>query len=108
MIDFYSMTIRAFKFDSLEDLCEDYGQVALYLGTMAESPHEFILDDHHVFKTGKPMLVCGNTASMLQETRYGKFFNIIGDRSTHFGPFPCSANSDAVENIDSVDDNSCC
>jgi len=24
MIDFYSMTIRAFKLDSLEDLCEDY------------------------------------------------------------------------------------
>jgi arsenite methyltransferase len=108
MIDFYSMTIRAFKLDSLEDICEDYGQVALYLGTMAENPHEFMLDDHHIFKTGKPMLVCGNTATMLQETRFGKFFNITGDRSTHFGPFPCSTNSNTVENSGSVDDNSCC
>ena len=30
MIDFRSITIRAFKLSSLEDLCEDYGQVAIY------------------------------------------------------------------------------
>jgi len=89
MIDFYSLTVRAFKLETLEDICEDYGQAAIYLGTIPEAPHRFILDDHHVFKTGKPMLVCGNTASMLSETRYGQFFQIIGDRSTHFGPFPC-------------------
>ena len=108
MIDFYSMTVRAFKLDSLEDICEDYGQAAIYLGTMAANPHDFMLDDHHICKTGKPLLVCGNTASMLQETRFGKFFNITGDRSTHFGPFLCSTNSNGVENSDSVDDNSCC
>jgi hypothetical protein len=33
-IDFYSRTIRAFKLDSLEDSCEDYGQLATYLGTV--------------------------------------------------------------------------
>ena len=32
-IGFQSMTIRAFKLSSLEDICEDYGQVAVYLGT---------------------------------------------------------------------------
>ncbi|MFQ5633675.1 MAG: methyltransferase domain-containing protein [bacterium] len=90
MIGFYSMTIRAFKFDSLEDICEDYGQVAIYSGTVPESPHSFVLDDHHEFFTGKPLLVCGNTASMLQETRFAEHFTIIGDRSTHFGPFDCS------------------
>jgi arsenite methyltransferase len=88
MIDFYSVTVRAFKLD-LEDICEDYGQVATYLGTIAESPHQFVLDDHHVFKTGQPMLVCGNSAAMVQETRYGKHFRVVGDKSTHFGAFDC-------------------
>jgi hypothetical protein len=82
------VTVRAFKLD-LEDLCEDYGQVATYLGTIPESPHQFVLDDHHVFKTGQPMLVCGNSAAMVQDTRYGKHFKVTGDHSTHFGPFDC-------------------
>lgn len=91
MIDFRSITIRAFKLSSLEDICEDYGQVAIYRGSIAESPHSFALDDHHTFLAGKPMLVCGNTASMLEETRYAKHFTILGDRSTHYGPFDCSS-----------------
>jgi arsenite methyltransferase len=90
MIDFYSMTVRAFKLD-LEDLCEDYGQVAYYRGTVPESPHHFVLDDHHVFHTGQPMLVCGNTAAMVSDTRYGAHFQVLGDRSVHYGPFDCSA-----------------
>jgi SAM-dependent methyltransferase len=90
MIDFYSMTIRAFKLDSLEDICEDYGQAAVYLGTITGDPHTFELDDHHRFITGKPILVCGNTASMLQETRFSKHFKITGDRSVHYGPFECA------------------
>ncbi|MCG8431456.1 MAG: methyltransferase type 11, partial [Candidatus Omnitrophica bacterium] len=31
--------------------------------------------------------VCGNTAAMLEKTRYGKAFRITGDTSTHLGPF---------------------
>lgn len=89
MIPFSSKTVRAFKLD-LEDLCEDYGQVAYYEGSVPESPHQFILDDHHVFKTGQPMLVCGNTAAMVGETRYAKHFRIVGDRSVHYGPFDCA------------------
>jgi SAM-dependent methyltransferase len=90
MIDFFSCTMRAFKLDTLEDRCEDYGQVATFLGDISEYPHRFILDDHHVFQTGKPMLVCGNTAAMLQETRYQSYFKIDGDRSLHYGMFDCS------------------
>lgn len=89
MIDFHSKTIRAFKLD-LEDLCEDYGQVAYYLGTLPESPHSFTLDDHHVFKTGQPMLVCGNTAAMVADSRYRAHFRVVGDRSVHYGPFDCA------------------
>jgi SAM-dependent methyltransferase len=89
-IQFYSMTVRAFKLDSLEDICEDYGQAAIYRGTIPQFPHAFDLDDHHRFITGKVKTVCGNTAAMLQETRYAEHFRVIGDRSTHFGAFDCA------------------
>jgi len=93
MANFYSITIRAFKLYNLEDRCEDYGQIAIYKGNIAEFPHYFELDNHHRFITGKPMPVCGNTASMLQESRFGKHFEVIGDRSVHYGLFPCSSPS---------------
>jgi SAM-dependent methyltransferase len=89
-IRFCSLTIRAFKLDSLEDICEDFGQEAVYRGTMPGHPRSFELDDHHHFQAGKPMLVCGNTAAMLGETRYAEHFDITGDRSVHYGPFDCS------------------
>lgn len=88
-LDFWSMTLRVFKLD-LEDLCEDYGQVATYRGTLAGEPHRFVLDDHHRFEAHRPVLVCGNTAEMLSGTRYAPHFEIRGDRSRHFGPFPCA------------------
>lgn len=89
MVDFYSETVRAFKLD-LEDRCENYGQVAYYNGTIPESPHSFRLDDHHIFQTGLPYPVCGNTAEMLQKSRYAKHFRVIGDTSTHYGLFDCA------------------
>lgn len=89
MARFCSITVRAFKLASLEDRCEDYGQVARYRGTVEHMPHAFVLDDHHTFPTGKPALVCGNTAAMLQETRFAPHFEISGGRDTHFGLFDC-------------------
>ena len=88
------MTIRAFKLESLEDICEDYGQTATYRGTVPYHPHRFVLDDHHEFVTGKPMLVCGNTAEMLSGTRFAPHFEIAGNRSVHFGPFDCEPAAD--------------
>ena len=90
MVDFYSITVRAFKLDTLEDVCEDYGEVAVYRGTIPGYPHAFELDDQHRFITGKPMLVCGNTASMLSKTRFADHFKVTGDRSVHYGPFDCA------------------
>ncbi len=89
MVNFRSVTIRAFKI-SLEDRCEDFGQVAIYKGTMAEHPHAFDLDDHHHLETGRPLRVCGNTFDMLGTSRYRKYFELIGDKSTHFGLFDCA------------------
>ncbi len=89
MVDFHSMTIRAFKISDLEDICEDYGQSATYLGTIPDLPHAFHLDDHHEFETNNPVRVCGNTAVMLSASRFAAHFNVTGNRSTHFGPFEC-------------------
>ena len=104
---FSSRTVRAFKLDDIEDICEDYGQVALYDGSIPGNPHYFDLDDHHRFFTGKPMLVCGNTASMISKTRYGKAFKVIGDRSVHFGAF-AGCGSDGVNSGDPTESSSCC
>ncbi|MBD2715931.1 methyltransferase domain-containing protein [Microvirga sp. STR05] len=87
-IKFYSLTVRAFKLD-LEDRCEDHGQVAIYNGTIPGHAHTFALDDHHLFETGRPMLVCGNTADMVSHTRYGAHFQVLGNKEQHFGLFPC-------------------
>jgi SAM-dependent methyltransferase len=95
MVTFRSRTIRAFKL-ALEDRCEDYGQTATYRGTVPELPHAFELDDHHRLETGRPMLVCGNTADMLACSRYASHFAIAGDKRTHFGLFDCAPAPAAV------------
>jgi arsenite methyltransferase len=106
MVDFYSVTVRAFKLE-LEDLCEDYGQVAVYHGTIPDWPHWLDLDDRHRLHTGKPMLVCGNTAAMLQDTRYGAHFAVSGDRSVHYGPFDCGSGAEKAA-VDSGCGGACC
>lgn len=107
-IDFYSITIRVFKLDDLEDICEDYGQVAIYLGSITDSGSQFLLDDRHIFIANKPMLVCGNTASMLMKTRYAEHFKVISDRSAHYGPFKCAPYTDKLDNSESSIGGSCC
>lgn len=105
-VRFQSMTIRAFKLD-LEDRCEDFGQVAIYLGTVPEHPHAFDLDDHHHLETGRPMLVCGNTADMLGKSRYGRHFRIVGEKTRHFGLFDCAPPSVQAAG-DAASGGSCC
>ncbi|MGQ0587535.1 MAG: methyltransferase domain-containing protein [Gammaproteobacteria bacterium] len=94
-VNFTSRTVRAFKLP-LEDRCEDYGQVATYRGTLAESSHAFDLDDHHHFVAGKPMLGCGNTADMVSRTRYAPHFQVTGDKTRHFGLFDCAPAADGA------------
>lgn len=106
LIEFYSMTVRAFKLQ-LEDRCEDHGQVAVYLGTMNQAPNAFALDDHHVFEKGKAVPICGNTALMLQKSRYAEHFKVIGDMSQHYGLFDCSQRID-VQSNDGSNVGSCC
>lgn len=86
---FFSISYRLFKIKDLEPYCEDYGQFAVYKGTINGMESCYILDNHHKFEKNKPKLVCGNTASMLKESWLGTHFNVIGDRTEHFGIFPC-------------------
>ncbi len=88
---FTSETLRLFKLAGLEERCEDYGQVASYRGGLPGSEAFFRLDDHHLFEAGRPERVCGNTAAMLAETRLARWFDVQGDRATHYGLFPCEA-----------------
>jgi len=59
------------------------------------------------FFTGKPMLVCGNTAAMVGETRYAAHFTLTGNHSTHFGPFAC-APAAAKNGADQGSGGACC
>jgi SAM-dependent methyltransferase len=86
---FTSVTSRLFKLDGLEPRCEDYGQVATLIRPIPDVGAVFHLDDHHTFELGRPERVCGNTASMLSETRLAAYFRVDGDRSRHFGVYPC-------------------
>jgi len=36
------------------------------------------------------MLVCGNTADMVSQSRYGRWFRVDGDKAQHFGLFDCA------------------
>lgn len=86
-IRFYSATYRLFKLEGLERACEDYGQAVIYRGTIAHHPHQFNLDKHHAIPAGKVFPVCGNTYTMLKDTRFAEHFEFIGAGSTHFGIF---------------------
>lgn len=105
MVNFSSVTFRAFKLD-LEDRCEDFGQVAYYKGTIPGHTHSFLLDDHHNFLTGKPMLVCGNTADMVSKTWYRDHFTVMGEKSVHMGLFDCGPG--AVGTAATISPGACC
>lgn len=85
---FYSITYRLFKIASLDYQCEDYGQSVTYRGGIDGSETLFWFDDHHCFEKGRPERVCGNTFDMLGKGRFGRYFDFVGDRGTHFGKYP--------------------
>jgi arsenite methyltransferase len=102
--DFYSATYRLWKNKNLEPDCEDFGQAVIYKGGLVQNDVDdtnkenntgssdystWKLDKGHVFVKGKVHPVCGNTYHMLQDNdKIAKYFDFIGDFSTHFGIFP--------------------
>ena len=69
---FYSITYRLFKLPAREGWkrCASYS-TRCTKEQSKETRTRIHLDDHHRLETGKPMLVCGNTGSMLGETWLG-------------------------------------
>lgn len=84
---FWTVNFRLFKNPTLEDGEEDYGQSALYLGTIPGCAHHFILDAENHFETGRAERIGGNTARIIEASRLAPHFKILGDYSLHFGPF---------------------
>lgn len=101
-IRFASRTMRAFKLP-LEDRCEDFGQVAVYQGTLAATPKSFTLDDQHVFDAGVPTRVCKNTADMLSQSRFAGHF-LVSEPLAHIGTFDCAPAESSIWDSGS----SCC
>ena len=93
---FRSRTIRAIKCDGLEETEEDYGQHATYLGGMPEMPRYFDFDSELRFVKGKPRAVSGNTARMIEASRYAKYFEVSPAR-LHRGAFNAERAQQALE-----------
>lgn len=108
-LQFFSATYRLFKLDELESACEDYGQAVIYQGTIADSPHQFVLDKHHTIATGRVFPVCGNTWRMLQDSRFVEHFTFIGDFSQHFGLFAgCGTTMPFAKETENQEASPCC
>jgi ubiquinone/menaquinone biosynthesis C-methylase UbiE len=108
---FYSILYRLFKTEGLETTNEDYGQTAIYKGTIHGNKHGYQLDDKNYFETKKPALISGNTASILEESWLAQHFEVVGDRSRHFGLFnsgPSIPMPVAVDAPAPQDDVGCC
>ena len=86
-VAFWTVTFRLFKLPDLEDGDEDYGQAARYLGTIPGCAHHFCLDAENCFETGRAVRIGGNSDQILRVSRFAPHFEILGDRSRHFGPF---------------------
>ena len=94
-VRFEAVNLRGFKID-LEDACEDYGQVAVYRGTIPTKEMEFVLDLSHTFVSGEAMRVCKNTADMLTQSRYSSHF-VVSAPIFHMGLFDCSPGPKATD-----------
>ena len=106
-ITFYSITYRLWKLEGLEESWEDYGQTAVYLGGIPESPTVFKLDENHVFEQDRPERICGNTTLMLTQTRFKPFFKVTGDSTEHLGAFSnCSTTASETTRLQL--NKSCC
>ena len=95
-MSFSSRTVRAIKCDGLEPTEEDFGQYAVYKGGMAEMPRYFDFDENIRFVRNKPRAISGNTAAMLEASRYGKYFDIT-PRKAHRGAFNPERAQQALE-----------
>ena len=91
---FVSATYRLFKVSELESGCENYGQTAMYQGGIANHDSLLQLDSDSIFRLGQIVPVSGNTHRILSASRFGRFFELIGNQNSHYGVFPKSRSQD--------------
>lgn len=89
-VRFYSVTVRSFKLDTLEDAQEDYGETATLVGQ-----DQFTLDWYNQFEKGEPKRVSGNTAEILRKTRFSSLFEVSA-RKQHSGVFKVMDNHEMI------------
>lgn len=107
-IRFFSRTLRGFKIESLEDRCEDFGQVAIYNGTIEGQPKTFDLDQGHRFEAGRAYRVCGNSAQMLSQSRFAAHFE-VSRPVRHLGLFDCGPGLQVdAPTLQTTESSSCC
>jgi ubiquinone/menaquinone biosynthesis C-methylase UbiE len=85
--------LRSWKLP-LEDGAEDYGQVAVYNGTIADAPGALLLDRDHRFDAGRVLRVSKNTADVILGSRFARHFTVSPPVS-HLGAFGAAPPSDA-------------
>ncbi|EME30027.1 arsenite methyltransferase [Galdieria sulphuraria] len=87
-VTYYSCTFRMFRLNDglLEHNREDYGEEAVYLGTITECPDVFELDMDYRFPKAVSVPVDHNTANILRYSRYGSHF-CVSEKMEHRGPF---------------------
>jgi ubiquinone/menaquinone biosynthesis C-methylase UbiE len=88
-VHFESVIVRGFKLD-LEDASEDYGQVAVYRGTIPGKARSYALDLDNVFAAGQAVRVCKNTADILSTERFARHFAVSAPIA-HLGRFGAAA-----------------
>ena len=83
-VEFATLTVRALKSDWTEDVCETYGEVIHYDGSLPDFPDFFQFENNIKFPAGNDIPgVCGNVTGLTKYSRYSKVFTTTGDRSTH-------------------------
>lgn len=84
-VRFHSQIRRAFKLD-LDPRPQDYGQTAIYRGTLDGHPQSLEFDANRTFDAGDPVRVSRNTADILSNSRFADHFD-VSDPLRHVGPF---------------------
>ena len=84
-VEFATLTVRILKSEWTEDVCESYGEVVTYDGSLPDYPDFFLFEHNIKFPAGKGCTVCGNVSGLAAHSRYAKVFTVEGDRSQHIG-----------------------
>lgn len=85
-VTFATCTVRALKSQWTEDVCETYGEMITYDGSLPDYPDFFLFENNIKFPAGTQAgPVCGNVTAVTVHSRYAKLFQTEGDRSVHWG-----------------------